>query len=285
MLSPFPAPGGGSARVFADAFGRELGQPVVIQQRDGASGVVGMRALASSAPDGLTIAYTAMTPLVVQPHLVRDLGFQPEAFASICNVAENVIALVVKADSPLKSVRDLLAAGRAGSPTYGSAGSNSLPHLAMQRFQAAAGGDYTHVPHRGDGPAATETFAGRLDFAAISVAAAGPMVRSGDLRLLAVFSANRHPGFADVPTVTEQGVAMVQQSFAGLYAPPGTPQPILDRYEAACRVAAEDPAYRNIAAATGAVVTFMGSRALATMLQGERDRTGETLRRLGVQPQ
>ncbi len=285
MLSPFPAAGGGSARVFADAFGRLLGHPVVILQREGASGVVGMRALAASPADGWTIAYTAMTPLVVQPHLVRELGYQPEALASICNVAENVISIAVRADSPVHTVADLIAAGKRGPFTSGSAGINSLPDLAMQRFQAAAGVEFTHVPHRGDGPAFTETYAGRLNFAAVSVAAAGAMVRSGEMRLVAVFSAQRHPEFPSVPTVTEQGVAMVQQSFAGLYAPPGTPQPVLARYQAACRTAVEDPAYRAIATATGAVVSYMPGAELAAMLRTESERTGATLRALGVQPQ
>jgi tripartite-type tricarboxylate transporter receptor subunit TctC len=110
MVSPFPNPGGGSGRVFAEVLGRELGQPVVLMQRDGAAGMVGMRVLATSAPDGLTIAYTAMTPLVVQPHVVRDLGYRPEAIPAICNVAENVAALVVRADSPMRTVADVVAA-------------------------------------------------------------------------------------------------------------------------------------------------------------------------------
>ncbi len=285
MLSPFPNPGGGSGRVFAEVLGRELGQPVVLMQRDGAAGMVGMRALATSAPDGLTIAYTAMTPLVVQPHVVRELGYRAEAIPAICNVAENMAGLVVRADSPLKTLADLVAAAKRGPVTYGSAGINSLPHLGMARLQALTGGEMVHVPHRGDPAAVTETYAGRIDVAAVSVAAASALVGSGDLRIIAMMGRARHPEFPAVPTVTEQGVAMVQQSFAGLYAPPGTPQAVLDRYEAACRRAADDPVYRRSAQVSGVVVTFMGGRELSAKVAEERRNAGLALHAMGVQPQ
>lgn len=285
MISPFPNPGGGSGRLFAEALGRELGQPVVLLQREGAAGLVGMRALAGAAPDGLTIAYTAMTPLVVQPHLVRDLGYRPEAVPAICNVAENMLGLIVRTDSPFRTLADIVAASRRQSVTYGTAGTNSLPHLGMQRLQAATGADLTHVPHRGDPLAVTETYAGRIDLAAVSVAAGAAMVANGDLRIIAMLGRIRHPEYPAVPTLTEQGVEVVQQSFAGLYAPPGTPQAVLDRYETACRRAADDPGYRRSAQVSGVVVTVMGGHELTALVTEERARAGDALRAMGVQPQ
>ena len=285
MISPFPNPGGGSGRVFAEALGRELGHPVVLLQREGAAGLVGMRALAGAAPDGLTIAYSAMTPLVVQPHLVRDLGYRPEAIPAICNVAENVLGMIVRTDSPFRSLADVVAAARQRPVTYGTAGVNSLPHLGMQRVQSATGADLTHVPRRGDPLAVTETYAGRIDLAAVSVAAGAAMVANGDLRIIAMLGRIRHPEYPAVPTLVEQGVEVVQQSFAGLYAPPGTPQALLDRYEAACRRAADDPGYRRSAQVSGVVVTVMGGRELTALVTEERARAGDALRAMGVQPQ
>ena len=184
------------ARAFGDHMARVLGQNVVVVNRDGGSGVVGMRSVAASPPDGHTVGLTPMTAIVVQPHLVRNLGIGPESFAPVCGTNENVIGVVVRADSPVRDLPALVALGRQRQLSFGSAGPNSLPQLAVWRVQRAAGGnvELTHVPYRGDPPHLNELLGGRLDFSSTVVASASELIDSGRLRLIAVFSRRPPPG-------------------------------------------------------------------------------------------
>lgn len=274
-----------TARTLAEIFAAELGQNFVVANRDGGSGVVGMRVLAASAPDGHTLAYTPMTPLAVQPHLVRNTGLGPDVVAPICNVAENVLGVVVKADSPIRDMQGLVQAARARPLNFGSPGPNSIPQIGIERVRAAAAGEYIHVPFRGDAASITETLAGRLDFSAVVVASAGPQIRSGNLRLIGVFSDRRNPEFPDVPTVKEQGIDAVQTSFAALYAPRGTPEAILNRLEAACEKAMQNERFRRVASNYGVVVHYQPRAQLRRLLDSEYREFQAILRQLGVEPE
>ncbi len=274
-----------AARALADSFTRDLGQNVVVTSQSGASGVVGMRALTAAAPDGHTLAYSPLVPLAFQPHLVRNTGLGPDAVAPVCNVTENILGIMVKADSPWRTLGDLVASARQRPLSYGSPGPNSAPFLGVHRVQSAAGGQFTHVPFRGDGASLTEVIAGRLDFAAIVVASGVPMARSGQTRLIAVFSEGRHPAFPDVPTAREQGIDALQPSYAGLFAPRGTPEPVLARLEAACRAAMETEGFRRFAENWGAVASFRGRAELQRLLSAEYEATGAAFRALGVTPE
>lgn len=274
-----------AARALADSFTRELGQNVIVTSQSGASGVVGMRALTQAAADGHTLAYAPLVPLVFQPHLVRNTGLGPEAVAPVCNVTENILGLMVKADSPIRNLVDLVAAARQRVLNYGSPGPNSAPFLGVHRIQAAAGGQFTHIPFRGDNASLLEVIAGRLDFAAIVVASGVPMARAGQVRLIAVFSEGRHPAFPDVPTAREQGVDALQPSYAALFAPRGTPAAVLERLEGACRRAMDTDGFRRFTENWGAVPSFRPRTELAAMLAREYEAAGRTFRELGVQPE
>ena len=272
------------ARALGDHMARAFGQNVVVTNRDGGSGVVGMRSVAASPPDGHTLGLTPMTAIVVQPHLVRNLGIGPESFAPVCGTNENVIGVVVRADSPVRDLPALVALGRERQLSFGSAGPNSLPQLAVWRVQRAAGGvDFTHVPFRGDPPHLNELLGGRLDFSSTVVASASELIDSGRLRLIAVFSRRRHPDYPGVPTAREQGLDAEQFSQVGIYAPRGTPEPVLDKLEEACRAGLEDPAFRRVAANSRVVVNFMPRADFARMIPDEFDNYARILRDLGVQ--
>ena len=273
------------ARALAEAFTAELGQNVIVTSQSGGSGVVGMRALAGAQPDGHTLAYSPLVPLVVQPHLLRNTGLGPEAVAPVCNVTENILGVMVRAESPIRDLRALVEAARQRPLNYGSPGPNSAPQLGVERVRAAAGGDYTHVPFRGDAASLTEVIAGRLDFAAIVAASGVPMARAGQTRMIAVFSEGRHPAFPEVPTAREQGIDALQPSYAALFAPRGTPVPVLDRLEAACRRAMETEGFRRIAANWGVVPDYRPRAELQSRLNREFEETGRVLRALGVQPE
>ena len=273
------------ARALAEAFGAAFGQTVVVTSQSGASGVVGMRALAAAAPDGHTLAYSPLVPLAVQPHLVRNTGLGPDAVAPVCNVTENILGLMVRAESPIRDLRGLVAEARRRPLSYGSPGPNSAPFLGVHRVQSAAGGQYIHAPFRGDQASLTETIAGRLDFSAIVVASGVPMARAGQTRLVTVFSERRHPAFPDVPTAREQGVDALQPSYAALWAPRGTPEPVLERLQEACRSAMQTDGFRRIAENWGVVPDYRPRAELAARLRGEYEDIGRMLRDLGVQPE
>lgn len=286
MIMPYSP---GTADVLIRALGehiqRTLGQPLVPVTRDGASGVVGMRTVATSPPDGYTLGQTPMTAIVVQPHMVRNAGTNPENFEAVCGTNENILGIVVRAESPIRTLPDLVAEGRRRSMSFGSPGPNSLPQLGVWRVQKATGVDFNHIPYRGEAPHLNDTLAGRLDFSAAVVSSAAELVQAGRMRLITVFSNRRHPDFPDVPTAREQGIDALQLSQVGIYAPRGTPAAILDRLEEACRTGLETPAVRQVLATTRAPGSFMPRVALNAMLREEFATYGRILRELGVQPE
>lgn len=273
------------ARALAESLSGQLGQPVVVTNREGASGVVGMRALMASPADGHTLVFSPMVPLTIQPHLVRNTGLGPDAVAPVCNVTENIIGVMVRADSPWRSLADLAAAARQRPVTYGSPGPNSAPAIGVARLTKAAGGEYVHAPFRSDAASLLEVKAGRLDFAGIVVASGVPMARAGEMRLIGTFSLRRHPEFPDVPTAREQGIDAVELSSAGLYAPRETPAPVLDRLEAACRTAMNSEGLRQVAARWAVLPEFLGRADFTRRITEDHASHGRVLRELGVEPQ
>jgi tripartite-type tricarboxylate transporter receptor subunit TctC len=167
------------ARALAESFTATLGQTVVVTNREGGSGVVGMRALMASPADGHTLIFAPMVPLTIQPHLLRNTGLGPEMVAPICNVTENILGLMVRVDAPWRDLPALAAAARQRSLSYGSPGPNSAPAIGVARLQKAVGGEYVHVPFRSDAASLLEVKAGRVDFAAIVVASGVPLARGG----------------------------------------------------------------------------------------------------------
>jgi len=272
-------------RAMSEHFQRVLGQPLVLLNRDGASGVVGMRVVAGSPADGYTIGHTPMTAIVVQPHMVRNAGTEPERFEAVCGTNENVLGIVVRADSPIRTLPELVAEGKRRQMSFGSPGPNSLPQLGVWRVQRATGVEFNHIPYRGEAPHLNDTLAGRLDFSAAVVASAAELVEAGKMRLITVFSENRHPDFPNVPTAREQGIDALQFSQVGIYAPRGTPGPVLDRLEATCRTGLEEAGVRRVLATTRSPVRFVPRAALNTMLREEFVTYGRILKQLGVEPE
>ncbi|MCK8784090.1 tripartite tricarboxylate transporter substrate binding protein [Roseomonas sp. NAR14] len=286
MVLPYSAGAGDATyRALADFLSRSLGQPVVVANRDGGSGVVGMRSVAAAAPDGHTFGLTPMTAIVVQPHLLRNAGIGPDSFDAVCGTNENVLGIVVRADSPVHTLPELVAEGKRRPMSFGSPGPNSLPQLAVWRVQRATGVEFNHIPYRGEAPHLNDVLGGRLDFSAAVVASAAEMIASGRMRLITVFSANRHPDFPDVPTAREQGIDALQFSQVGIYAPRGTPEPVLDRLEAACRAGIEDSEVRRVMAQGRVVPRYLPRAELSRMIREEYVNYGRILRELGVQPE
>jgi len=282
IVMPYP-PGNAIdllARSLAAEMATVLRQSVVVINRDGAAGAVGSVSVARAAPDGYQVLFVPALVASVLPVSQPTTGLRADSFRPICQVFNNSMALLVKPDSPIRDLAGLQAAARAnpGRLTYGTLGVTSIPHLAMEQWASAAGVELTHVPFRGDAPVMTEVITGRLDVGSIVL---GSAAGRNDVRVLAVFDAQRHPDFPDSPTAMEQGFDVAPASFGGLFVPAATPDAVVARLEAACVTAAASEGYRA-AARTGSQPTnfFMAREAFARRLAQDIEIKGAQLRRM-----
>jgi tripartite-type tricarboxylate transporter receptor subunit TctC len=274
------------ARVMVEHLQRSgsIGGGVVVN-REGGSGIVGMRSVAQSGPDGHVIGITPMTPVVVQSHLVRNAGTGPDSLAPVCGLTENILGLVVASNSPIKDLPGLVAAAKQRQLTFGTAGPNSLPYFCVHRLQLVAGGDYLHVPFRGGAPVLTELLGGRLDFGSMDSTPATALVRSGEIRLLNTFADRRVPQWPDTPTAKELGYDAVQSSYVGVYASRAVPEAVLDRLAALWRDVMGTEAFARGIAQAGATVAWRDRPTFTRMVNEEYVAFGRMLRDLGVQPE
>jgi len=240
MISPFP-PGGSvdiTARLIAEPLGSELGTRIVIDNRSGASGNIGMEAAAHAAPDGYTIVLNTI-PLVTNKSLFEKLGWDPiRDFAPIGMVATSPHVMVVPAKFQVSKVEDVVRLARAspGKLTYASAGVGTTFHFCGEMFKDATGTFILHVPYRGGGPALLDTLAGQVDMSFPTLSAALPHARAGTLRVLAVTGTSRASQLPDVPTMQEAGVKDFQfTQWLALLAPAGTPPAVVTRLNLALK--------------------------------------------------
>lgn len=286
VIVPFAAGGGldANARAFSQALAEELKQPVAVVNRDGAAGTIGLQALAGARPDGHTLAFTPAVSLTSEPHRLKTIAYRLESFAPVCQVFDNIIAVIVPAASPFRSIGDLLDEARRnpGAVSYGTSGTGSIPHLGTSDIEAAAKVQLTHVPYKGDGPMLQDLLAGRLGFGAMLASSVTGQIQAGALRPLAVFSDRRHPSFPSVPTLTEAGVPVVQLSFGGLLAPADTPPAVVASLQSACERAVRSPTYTAWATRAGQVVDYQPAARFAQRLREDSSAKSATIRRLGL---
>lgn len=241
------APGGTPdvlARALAEGLQANLQHPVVVVNRLGAGGAVGGGSVARAQPDGYTLLFSPALIASVVPVLQPAAGFTAASFDPICQTFESQMALIVPADSPLKSVQDLVEAARKapGKLTWGHAGRGSIPHLTMLELSQTADIKVVEVPYKGDAETIPALLGGQIDFAPITLSS----VPEGRVRIIGLFAPARNPAIPDVPTVKEQGFPVTATSFGGLFAPKGTPDAVKARLEAACKAAVETPRYTDL---------------------------------------
>ena len=279
IVVPF-APGGGTdlvARTMGITMGQELGQPVIIDNKPGAGTIIGTDAVAKSAPDGYTLVMATVAH-VVNPSLQAKLPYSyDKAFAPVMLVGISPNVLVVRADSPLKSVKDLINAAKAspGKLSFASQGAGTSAHLAGELFKNLTKTDITHIPYRGAGPALTDLLGGQVDVMFATAAAVGSFVENGKLRALAVTTATRSPShlLAQVPTIAESGVpGYVADSWYGLYAPAGTPADVIARLNAAARKAVQTDSFRKRVEGEGLVIQGGSPQDFDKYARGEEAR-------------
>jgi tripartite-type tricarboxylate transporter receptor subunit TctC len=235
FVVPYPAGGAAdvTARIIGAKLGESLGQAVIVENKAGANGIIGLDYVAKSTPDGYTLLSTNLSSHGTGPAVYKKLPYDPlKDFAPITLMTIVPMILVVNPNLPVKTVPELLAYTKAhpGKMTIASAGSGSSNHLAAELFNTMAGVKLMHVPYKGDTPAMLDVMSGNVDVMLPTVVAAMPHLKTGKLRALAIGSAKRTPSLPDLPTVSESGVpGYVGATWGGVLAPAGTPPEIVAR--------------------------------------------------------
>lgn len=285
IVVPF-SPGGGTdliARAMGVAMGQDLGQAVVIDNRPGGGTIIGTDNVAKSAPDGYTLVMATFAH-AVNPSLQPKLPYATDkAFAPVMLVGRSPNVLVVRKDSPYKTVQDVIAAAKAkpGQISFASQGPGTSAHLAGELFKRLAHVDLNHIPYKGAGPAITDLLGGQVDLMFATASAVGNLLEGGKLRAIGVTSAQRSasPDLASVPTIAEAGVpGYVAESWYGLYAPAGTPGPVIARLNAAARKAVTSEAFRKRADAEGLIVSPGTPDELARYVRSEALRWSQVVK-------
>ena len=272
-------------RVLAEVATRGFGQPVVVENRPGATGTLGATTLKEARPDGSVVSQ--MPPGVFRvPLLSPRPAYDPMTdFTWIIQLTGSVFGTVVRADSPWQSLGDLLAYARAnpGKVNYGTLGIASSQHLGMERIAAQAGVTWTHVPYRGTSETLTSLISGHIDAAGESSSWA-PMVEEGRLRLLATWGAARPPRFANVPTLTELGIPIVAEAQYGLAGPRGMDPGVVQALHDGFRVALFDPAHLAALERFHQRPLYLNSADYTLAVREQFETEREALRRIGMLP-
>jgi len=230
-------PGGASdalARIVAQKLGEKWGQPVVVENRAGAGGNVGMELVANSPADGYTLLMSYVGTHAINGALYKKLPFDPERdFAPVATLATLPFVVVSKSDAPFKTIPEVIAAAKRGQLTYGSAGNGSVNHLLGEMFSSAAGVKLTHVPYRGAAPAMQDLMGGQIQLVFTSLPSVSGAIKQGTLQPIAVTSAKRAAAFANIPTIAEAGFRDFDVNpWFGLFAPAKVPPAVIRKINA-----------------------------------------------------
>jgi tripartite-type tricarboxylate transporter receptor subunit TctC len=290
MIVPFP-PGGPvdiMARIVTQGLPPILGQSVIIENRAGASGSIGAKAVAGSAPDGYTLLFGNISSLVVTPVVTNNRDFDPDkTFTAVAKTSQNYEVLVVHPDFPAKSVRELVAYAKAnpGKMQFGTSGIASPHHLAGELLKLKTGIDIVHVPYRGGALSANDLAGGHIPMAFMSYSAVAPLIPTGKIRVLAVVEKTRYAAIPDVPTIGETIPGFEMSSWLGFFAPAGTPAPILTRlHDEFVKALRADAVKERLAAVGLAVVAGTPAELAETVRSGIAVRD-ELIKAAKIEPQ
>ncbi len=288
MVNPYAAGAGVDpvARLVAQRLGERLGQPVVVENRTGAAGMIGAASVAKARPDGYTIMMSAAGDIAINQHLYKSMAYDAERdLAPITLAVRLPFLLAVHPTVPAKSVKDLiaLAKGRPDQVTYGSGGSGSLQHLAGALLAASAGVKMTHVPYKAVAPALADLLGGQISLVFAGVPAALPHVRTGKLRALGVTSARRLDQVAEIPTISEQGFPAFEiMQWFGVFAPAKTPPEIVERLHKEIAAVLAEPAVVETLRTQGAEPVASTPTDFARFIRAEIARFGKLVKLSGA---
>jgi tripartite-type tricarboxylate transporter receptor subunit TctC len=287
IVVPF-APGGGTdviARTLAQEMAKDLGATVIIENKPGAGTIIGTQAVATSEPDGYTLLMGTFAN-AVNPSLNARLPYDAHKdFVPVALVARSFNIVVVNPKSPYQSIADLIAAAKADPEklSYGTFGTGTSAHLAGELFKNMAKVNLTTVPYKGAAPAITDLIGGQIQVMFTTVASAASLIEGGQLRALAVTSAERSPAFPQLPTVAEAGVpGYAAESWYGLFAPARTPADIIDRLNRSAAVAVHSEAFKKLSVNEGLVMVARPPQELDRYFRGEEERWRKVIQDAGI---
>jgi len=283
MVVPAP-PGGGTdlvARLYSDLLSQELGVQVLVDNRGGGNGNIGTAIVARAKPDGYTILMQYSAYHSANPALIKDLNWKPDDFVGVAMGAMAPHVIVVAKKVPVDDLKSFIAYAKAnpGKLNYASVGAGSVPHLGGVLLNKAAGLDLVHVPYKGSGPATADIVAGQVEMLIVTPPAVSGHIRNGNLKALALASEKRLPSFPDIPTTAEAGLPGFRlDGWFALFAPAGTPQPIVDKLNAAMRKVGKMEAVVARANQLGIVLKDWPAAQMNDFAKGEVETWGKVIR-------
>jgi tripartite-type tricarboxylate transporter receptor subunit TctC len=291
FIVPFP-PGGPTdthSRWAGQQLNAAFGQPVVVENRAGAGGIIGTEAVAKAAPDGYTLLGGNPGPLTIAPSLRKQLGYDPiKDLAPITLIARSASCMCVHPSVPASGLKDFIAIAKAspGKINYATPGIGTVGHLAIENFATLAGIRMTHVPYKGAALYTVDLIAGHMDFAQIQIFQAVPYVRAGKLRCLGVTSVTRSPLLSEVATAQEQGLkGFSSYNWNGVLAPAGTPKAIIDRIHAVLSKPLTTPDTRKQMETLGYEVSGDGPAEYASFIRAETEKWVKVAKAAGLKPE
>jgi len=288
MIVPFP-PGGVAdtvARPVAEAMGRALSQPVVIENKPGAGGGIGMAQVAKAKPDGYTILLS-LASLTVLPEADKILGREPmyqiNQLKPIARFTADPTVFAVRADAPWKTLDEFIADAKKnpGKYTYGSSGNYGTMHVPMEMFAGAAGVKLVHVPYTGAGPAIVGLLGGQVDLLATGPATIVQHVKGGKVRALAHWGDVRLVSLPDVPSLKESGTNVQYAQWSGLFVPAGTPDAVVTRLREAAKAAASDPRVNEVLSTAGSPMQYLDAPDFQRYVESDAAKMSEVVKRIG----
>jgi tripartite-type tricarboxylate transporter receptor subunit TctC len=288
MIVPFP-PGGVAdtvARPVAEAMSRDLGQPVVIENRGGAGGGIGMGTAAKAAPDGYTVLL-ALASYSVLPEADTILGRAPmysyQSLRPIARFTADPTVLAVRADAPWKTVKDFVedAKKRPGAINYGSSGNYGTMHVPMEILAQNAGIKMTHVPFTGAAPAIVALLGGQIDAVSTGPATVVQHVKGGKLKVLGHWGTGKLQSLPDVPSLKDSGYNAEYAQWSGLFIPAGVPEPVAQRLRAAAKAAGNDARVKEVIGGAGTPVLYQDTPDFEKYVQSDVKRMTEVVKKMG----
>ena len=288
LIVPFP-PGGVAdnvARPVAQALSKQLGQTVIIENKPGAGGGIGMAFVAKAKPDGYTLLL-ALSSISVIPEADKVLGrapmFQLDQLLPIARFTADPVVLTVRAESLWKTYAEFVAFAKANPKklNYGSSGNYGTMHVPMEMLASSAGVALTHVPFTGAAPAVTALLGGTIDAVASGPSTVVQHVKAGKLRVLANWGTERHPALPDVPTLRELGMATDYAQWSGLFVPAGTPEPVLVALRKAAREVQDDAAFKQTFVTLQTPLAYLDAPAFRTYWDADAKKMADVVQRIG----
>lgn len=286
MVVPFP-PGGVNdtvARPVAEAMSRALKQPVIVENRGGAGGGVGIAHAAKSAPDGYTILM-ALPSISIIPEADKLSGrppmYQVNQLSPVARFTADPTVLAVRSDAPWKNLADFVADAKKREISYGSSGTYGTLHIFMEAFRAQADLKMQHVPYTGAGPALIGLMGGQVDAMAVSPASVSPHVKSGRVKILAHWGEGRLQSMPEVPSLMESGYPIEFAQWSGLFVPTGTPPAVIEKLRVAAKTAAEDAKVNKVIEGAGIPVMYLDTAEFKKYWEADAEKLIRAVQKVG----